>query len=168
MHWDSALTRDKRSLLCCDCEMGFETVQLNLELSAKRIWVGQRPRRTLQEASRRGDTDPWGLASCLGMCTGLSGMLEAGPRSCLARLQALTVHSLSPQGILQLPGTGQRIPMHYSAPRVGRESRDASSRMDWMCKVSVRLFHSTHYSRWMARHNWRFLVPGFIIPLLLW
>ncbi|KAK7457991.1 hypothetical protein BaRGS_00039136 [Batillaria attramentaria] len=44
------------------------------------------------------------------------------------------------QGILQLPGTGQRIPMHYSAPRVGRESRDAANRMDWMCKCGAHNF----------------------------
>ncbi|XP_025108341.1 RNA-binding protein 5-like isoform X3 [Pomacea canaliculata] len=44
------------------------------------------------------------------------------------------------QGLLVLPGISQRITMHYSAPRVGRESRDSANRMDWMCKCGAHNF----------------------------
>lgn len=44
---------------------------------------------------------------------------------------------LSRQGLLQLPGINVRVTMHYSAPRVGRDARDAANRNDWMCKVKL-------------------------------
>ena len=39
------------------------------------------------------------------------------------------------QGVLAIPGMDLRLTMHYSAPRVGRNSIDHTNRLDWLCKV---------------------------------
>ena len=107
-------------------------------------------------------------ASCLGHAHRVVRASRAGQATCHEEFQSLTA-AFFRQGQLLLPGISQRISMHYSAPRVSRDSRDQANRMDWMCKVSPLLLTSRGMRKKVALFFFSLLVVMLKVDVLgLW